>query len=302
MSLAIDPSNQQTAALYTMFGVMMKCQNKKMLAAQSVDTMTDEAYRGKGLFISLANYLYAESKLKNIEFVYGFPNANSISGFIKKLNWKEIDEVPFIVKPMRTRYLASKFIKNNFLKNLIPDISLRRNKKINSDISIQRIQKFDENFDLLWNEYSKNIKISVDRNAPYLNWRLIEKPNEDYQNYGAYINGKLIGFISYCIKNKHEGRIGYVMEFFYDPANDTLAKELLSFALNDMASQKTDMVLAWSLKHSDNYSSFLKEGFFYLQKKFRPIQLFFGANDFGNNIDLHNSKNWYISYLDSDTV
>jgi len=176
MSLAIDPSNQQTAALYTMFGVMMKCQNKKMLAAQSVDTMTDEAYRGKGLFISLANYLYAESKLKNIEFVYGFPNANSISGFIKKLNWKEIDEVPFIVKPMRTRYLASKFIKNNFLKNLIPDISLRRNKKINSDISIQRIQKFDENFDLLWNEYSKNIKISVDRNAPYLNWRLIEKP------------------------------------------------------------------------------------------------------------------------------
>lgn len=302
ISLAIDTANQNTAALYTMFGVEMKLGDQHVLAAQSIDTMTDEEYRGMGLFISLARFLYNESQQKNVKFVYGFPNSNSISGFIKKLNWKEIDEVPFIVKPLRTKYLLSKFIKIKFLQKITPDFSIRRNKKISTTITIERVNKFDNTFTLLWESYSRNIQIAVNRNANYLNWRLIEKPNEDYQNYAAYQHGKLIGFISYCVKNKHEGKIGYIMEYFYDHEYKNEAKELLSFALNDINLQKTDMILAWSLKHSENYPLLMEEGFHYLPKKLRPIQLFFGGTDLGNNIDIYNTKSWYISYLDSDTV
>jgi hypothetical protein len=58
-----------------------------LIAVQSGDTMTSKAYRGKGLFITLAKEVYKECVSRNVKLVFGVPSESSYGGFKHKLNW-----------------------------------------------------------------------------------------------------------------------------------------------------------------------------------------------------------------------
>src|SRR5690606_8500412 len=128
---------------------------------------------------------------------------NSVHGFTKKLNWKLLDPVPFLFKPLKTEYFFKKIIGNK-LGNII-NFKLASSKKIKlaENEKITAIDRFSEDSNILWNEFSVNIQVSVNRNAEYLNWRFVEKPMENYKRYGFYSNDKLLGFIIYAKKDKH---------------------------------------------------------------------------------------------------
>lgn len=70
-------------AAYSVFRQELKGYN----AAQSADTMTDTRHRHKGLFMELARITYLAAQQEGIDFVFGFPNENSLPGF-KKLGWQ----------------------------------------------------------------------------------------------------------------------------------------------------------------------------------------------------------------------
>jgi hypothetical protein len=76
------------AAYYGVFPIHLTFNNLEFQAAQSGDTMTDPQHQKKGLFILLANASYRLANENKIDFVFGFPNKNSLPGFEKKLNWK----------------------------------------------------------------------------------------------------------------------------------------------------------------------------------------------------------------------
>jgi GNAT superfamily N-acetyltransferase len=86
--LAYKNGDTTAAAYYGVFPMRLLVEGKQVLAAQSGDTMTHPDHRGKGLFIELAKRTYALAKDEGIAFVFGFPNANSYPGFVKKLAWK----------------------------------------------------------------------------------------------------------------------------------------------------------------------------------------------------------------------
>jgi hypothetical protein len=62
--------------------------------------------------------------------------------------------------------------------------------------------------------------------------------------------------------------------------------------------------LSWCFPHSPNYSSFRLNGFVVLPERLRPIELHFGARAFDDGLArlVHDRSQWYVSYLDSDTV
>ena len=64
-------------------GIKHKC-------VQSMDTMTDENYRGLGISTYLANLTYEYAKRKGYNFVYGFPNEASRYLFAVKLEWDNV--------------------------------------------------------------------------------------------------------------------------------------------------------------------------------------------------------------------
>ncbi|MCZ8283856.1 MAG: GNAT family N-acetyltransferase, partial [Bacteroidia bacterium] len=68
--------------------ILCQYHGKKVLCAQSGDTMTHSDHRGKGLFIELAKRTYVLAKESGAAFIYGFPNQNSYPGFVNKLAWQ----------------------------------------------------------------------------------------------------------------------------------------------------------------------------------------------------------------------
>ncbi|HEY9534061.1 MAG TPA: GNAT family N-acetyltransferase [Mucilaginibacter sp.] len=103
---------RQPIAFYGVIPTLLWHEGKSILAAQSADTMTHPGYRGLGLFTRLANHTYALCKLEGVCLVFGFPNQNSLPGFMNKLNWHSTEvmerfEIP--VKALPLEKITHKF-------------------------------------------------------------------------------------------------------------------------------------------------------------------------------------------------
>jgi Acetyltransferase (GNAT) domain len=297
-------SHEKIAAIYAAMPAYFKIGNKlDCLACQSLDTITDKDHRGKGLFIKLAKTVYEKAKVNNYKFVYGFPNGSSVHGFIKKLDWKLLDPIPFLIKPLRLGYFLqyvpvikkiSKFLNFPLSRGSKPSLS--------KNLQIKLITNFNEDYNELWNFFSENITISINRNANYMNWRFVSKPKEYYHKFAIYENNVLSGIIVYCNKIKHGGNIGYIMELICK--NEFYSKKLLKHAISHMKKEKVDACLTWCFDHSPNKLAYKKSFFMKFPKKLQSIELHFGYACFEKELNelLSKRENWYLSYADSDTV
>ena len=70
---------------YTISPRKLRCSGAQRLGALSLDTMTDPDYGRQGIFTASAEACYARLVEHDFACVYGFPNANSIHGFEKRL-------------------------------------------------------------------------------------------------------------------------------------------------------------------------------------------------------------------------
>ena len=72
------------AAIYASIPVVFRIAGARRLGIQSVDTMTDARFRGRGLFLELANRTYARAASAGVALVYGTPNGSSAHGFFQR--------------------------------------------------------------------------------------------------------------------------------------------------------------------------------------------------------------------------
>lgn len=300
VDIAYSDEAKKVAAIYAVFPSFFKIGNNDYVGSQSMDTITDIDFRGKGLFTKLAKNVFSRLRESDVKLVYGFPNGSSIHGFSTKLGWRVMDPVPFLFKPLRTGYFTKKIKLLRFLPDIgIPSIRFRDN-----SIKVETLNEFPQDVNKLWKTFSAHFKIAVIRDLNYLNWRYVEKPNEDYKIEAVFRDGVLKGFIVYTHKAKHGGNVGYIMELVYDPAFKEIGNELLRNAAHNMRKQKADVILSWCFSHSPNFGAYKRNGFLNLPEKLRPIELHFGARSFDESLDdiIHNRSDWYLSYSDSDTV
>ena len=304
---AIDKRSGDVAAIYTYLPMKLKCMGNVVTAMQSFDTLTDFRHRSKGLFIRLASKLEKEESLKNNELVYGFPNENSVHGFVKKLGFTYFGEVPFLIKPLSISYVLKKLLKKKTSQSVaesICKIDAPQEVLLKNNNSIKYLTKFEKDYDALWLKVAPKINIGVNRDAIYMNWRYVKKPGEDYSRYGLYENGVLKSVVIFTLKNKHDGKIGYLMEILFDPENESAGKMLLKFCCRILKKNKADLILAWCFPHSFNYFCHRKAGFYKFPEKIRPQKLGMITKTLNSNrqSDIYNVKNWFFSYSDSDTV
>ncbi len=71
----------------------------------SMTTMVAESHRKFGLFTQLAQENYARATELGVDFVFGFPNAQSTPGFRKRLNW-ELPESDYVATVDKADLLA----------------------------------------------------------------------------------------------------------------------------------------------------------------------------------------------------
>lgn len=303
VDFALPPAGDPLAAIYATLPVRLRIAGRVELGVQSVDTITDAAYRGRGLFLRLANQTYTRAAAAGAKLVYGFPNGSSAHGFFERLGWTQLDPVPFLIRPLRTGYLLDQLKLRRHVP-FLPDLPLFFGGG-GSERDVEPLAQFDARATRLWHRFSRGIDVAVERDARYLGWRLIDKPGERYENAAIRErDGELAAFASHAVKDKHGGRIGYVMEGLCAPGRGRALRRLLRRALARMTAEGADVALAWCLPHSPTYASYLRLGFVPFPTRYRPIELHFGARAFDPALDrvVRDRRSWYLSYLDSDTV
>jgi hypothetical protein len=252
---------------------------------QSMDTIVAPEARGLGVFPRLITSFYEKS---DAALLYGFPNLNSSPGFFGKLGWVRFGPVPMLFRPLRAGY----FLKRIFGLKLdfrIPVLS-------RGSQEAKRLESFGERATGRWQEFSRGISCAVQRDANFLNWRLIDHPVETY----SILEAPDGSFVAFNLVEKHGGRIGYLMEAI---GTREALPLLIAAALREMQAQGADVALAWCLGWSPNYPAYRKAGFYPLPDRIRPIRFNFGAKALSNDSGgIETARNWYISYLDSDTV
>jgi GNAT superfamily N-acetyltransferase len=291
------------AAIYAVQPAGVRVGGVRGLAAQSVDTLVDADFRGRGLFTTMADGVYARMREHGGLFVYGFPNASSAPGFFGKLQWSSLDPVPFLVRPLRTTALASKLPFGKLLGRL-PDVRLPIwGPRLRGDQELRAMSDLGPELDLLWDRFAAHVTVAVDRSVDYLRWRL-SKPGQNYECLGMFEGGQLVGFCAYTTVDKHGARIGYVLELLYEPERHQVGAALLAESLRRMAADLADVALAWCFSHSPNARAHSKVGFVPLPERLRPIELHFGVRVLDESLTevLTDRGNWYISYCNSDTV
>ncbi|MGZ3810193.1 MAG: GNAT family N-acetyltransferase [Mucilaginibacter sp.] len=87
-------------AFYGVIPCFIRHNEQLYLAAQSADTMTHPKYRYKGLFVQLANLTFDLCQEEGISIVFGFPNQNSLHGFLVKLKWQMTETLDYYEIPV----------------------------------------------------------------------------------------------------------------------------------------------------------------------------------------------------------
>ena len=88
--IAVALEDGDIIAHYAMIPMPFMRDNSTLQGYLSMTTMVHPNFRKYGLFVELANMAYSQAS-KN-SFVYGFPNANSLPGFKKRLEWNVSSE------------------------------------------------------------------------------------------------------------------------------------------------------------------------------------------------------------------
>lgn len=258
------------------------------LAVQAVDSFVAESMRGKGVFTRLARAYDLHALQSGKDLVWGFPNDNAAPAWFGKLGWRNHGQVPFLIKPLRAGFFSRKL-------RLPVDFPLTRAR----DQNLDPISAIGDWGDVLWDRVSRDIGVGIARNRAFLNHRLLSCPQADQYRVVADTDPTNPAIVATREAKKHGGHIAYVMEAL----GQERLEPLLMSELGRMASRGVEIALVWSYPWSPNYRTLRRAGFLPLPERLRPIHIWFGGTPKTARAERSNEvRQWYLSYLDSDTV
>jgi hypothetical protein len=312
--VAVAERGGDIVAQYAVMWFPMIYKGQQIDGAVSTATVTDKSARGQGLFTKLAVKVYQDVAAESAKIIYGFPNGQSINGFIKHLEWFEVAPFPLHIKPVDTTALVRKIIGGNTIARLLGSLGnllLRiivgalqaRHRQTN--ITFRQVHDIPDALDKLWEMTFIAGKIALVRNKSYLHWRYIEKPFFTYDIHVAMAGENLCGCIITHMAEKFGVKIIYVMEILAE-YDDPAVCQILLDELNSIATrQGAAAVSLLFLPDNPNRSLYLKNGYWPVPRRLFPQDIFFGARVNSPDIDpkyARDMTNWYISWGDMDVV
>jgi GNAT superfamily N-acetyltransferase len=266
----------------------MQFGNRVGTAFQAVDSFVSETMRGRGIFTRLAKAYDEHARRSGTDLVWGFPNDNAAPAWYGKLGWHRHGQVPFLIKPLRTGFFSRKL-------KLPIDFPLT----FARDQHIKTTTEIGDWGDTLWETVAPEVGVGIVRDRTYLQHRLIDAPQASHYRVVADADRTTPALVVTREAIKHGGRIAYIMEAIGGPS----LQPLLMSELGRLASSGVEIALAWSYPWAPSYPALRKAGFIPFPERLRPIRIWFGSVSKTVQAERANREGqWYLSYLDSDTI
>lgn len=188
-----------------------------------VDLMIDPAHRNLTLFLDMAEANRRRCAEAGVEMLFAFPNGKSFPVLKRMLGWQDAGDI----------------------LSLEGKLSLLTRPTGGS--RAERIETFGAEFDDLWARLRPADRLCGARGAERLNWRYRGRPRSAYPVWSSRdASGRLSGFIVAKTFDGPEGRIGDILDFWFDPAA-AASGGLLNAAFDHFQKENVATVSAWAL-------------------------------------------------------
>lgn len=258
------------AGHYALWPVELEVEEEIISSAMSMTTMTHPDYGGRGIFTKLADSVYQSAfNESHIKLVWGFPNANSHYGFIKRLKWKDIGTIPMLS------------IDNEGMERY-PSIDFKE-KKLFNDVDAAKLKSNSDGM------------IRLRKSAEYLNWRYFDNPMFQYQVLTTSESNFVVikFFKSFLDSSQYEIDI---VEWCVEPDLDSIVSLLSAIKTYAVGKDmKVSRVNTWMNIFDKRHILLEKVGF----KLAAPITML-GGLTIENTSNLLNYSHWDISMGNSD--
>ena len=304
IKIAYDSEKQMIAGQYITIPQDYMVNGKTYKTVLSLNTLTRESYRGQQVFTKLAEEVYNSCQTAGVLFCYGAPNPNSFPGFIKKLKFKNIGEIPLYLKlenPFRIICDRLK-IHYNFPQNVNIDISDNKTVQI-KEINHDNISYFD----LFWEKIKGTYDVIGVRDAKYMKWRYIDIPRRNYILLMAFKRNEPCGYIVGRIAEVADMRCGMLVDFLFDINQKEIGQALLDSIKKYFKKQKVGLLGCLMQPHTKEAQLLRKNGFFRCPKKMLPqpfpiILRMFNSTDKALIACAEDFERWFFTMGDYDAI
>lgn len=201
-----------------------------------VDLMIDPAHRNLTLFLDMAEANRRRCAEAGVELLFAFPNGKSYPVLKRMLGWQDAGDI----------------------MALEGKLSLLT--RLAGGSRAERVETFGAEFDELWSRVRPKVRLCGARGAERLDWRYRGRPRSTYPAWSSRdASGRLEGFLVAKTFDGPEGRIGDILDFWFDPAA-AASGGLLHAAFDHFQKEKVATVSAWALEGSTQRAALLSCG------------------------------------------
>ena len=275
-------NENELVGFYMINPLPMKIQDRIENVLLSMSMMIHPNYQGLGIHIaSLAKFTFENAIKQGYNLIMSFPNELSYKLHFGILGWKDFGRIIEYKKQINTQPNSIEF----------------------SNYTVEKIKKFDNETNLIWNKYQNEHQIMIQRTSDFLNWRFILHPKTPYENYPSYeyipfIIKKNSEPIAYFVIKKFGQEKCHIVDYFGMLDNEVIRIILLtteSFCyennipfLSFWENSKINQTNLKTISTKNGYSQDVSHGFF-------------GCKQLSSNNILYEEKNnFFITMADSD--
>jgi hypothetical protein len=293
--------SKELAGQYLVIPMKYNYNGKPILGSLSLNTLTSPKYQRNGLFVKMANATYKSCEDEQIFFTTGFPNPNSYPGFVKKLNFTHLGDLPLLIKPLKFFSIISTYFKRNQKKHG-NTIELKA-------ILNENIKEFDFGCDDLkskytqfWDKIKKQYQLSSEKDYAFLKWRYFEIPTREYKTYYYEENNVIKGIAVIKAGEVMGFNAAILMDIMFFEKTPSIGNLLINFISSVSKNANLDFIATLHSK-SYEYNTLKKNGFYKLPEKILPQKIHFivrGNIKFNNSSALIDESNWKLTFGDYD--
>jgi GNAT superfamily N-acetyltransferase len=237
---------------------------------------------------------------RNVGASLGLGLSDSSYRLFQKLNWPDVGPVPCLVKPLTRRALRRPnwpVPVNRLVSALtLPIVKIvARTRPLRAEVRL--IQRFDESFNVLWDELAPKFDFAVRRDAAYLNWKFVSAPHVRYSIAMLRRDDRNIGYAVYRHAYEPRGRVTLLVDFLADPDDEAALRTLVHWIDREARQADSDKIRTFAM-HANFRRVLKRSGYFQVKSTMEFVAKVNGldvAPDFYQNTD-----NWHVTLGDSD--
>lgn len=229
----------------------------ELTAVRAVDTVTADAWRGKGIFKQLTLQAVKNLEGEGVDLVFNTPNQNSAPGYLK-MGWCDIGSVALYIRPLKPltmlwALLRSKWGADPATSTWHPD-----------EAELPRWAEWENRSEIIAVMRSHEMKrrafgLRTVRTADYLSWRYGRNPQADYRVHILRENDYVLAVAALRPNIRYGLRELVITEIWARDANLDFMQRLLA-TLGRYA--EADYMIAHFAEGSAEYLALRKSSFF----------------------------------------